>query len=92
MCCRLKEFLPKEYVKNRGVEKRIFLEHKTLAQLNEVEAKVQYNKKCRALPTYGVTFFLVKVSRDMHFLKIEEDIKTLGDGGKEISARKFTPK
>jgi len=48
-------------VRNRGIEKKIFAEHKALDMLKEVEAKVKYTKKCRALKTYGVTFFLVKV-------------------------------
>ncbi|XP_039255853.1 talin-2-like isoform X8 [Styela clava] len=56
----LKEFLPKEYVKARGLEKKIFMEHKTLGQINEMDAKSQYVKRCRGLKTYGVTFFLVK--------------------------------
>lgn len=62
MFYRLKDFLPKEYVKARGIEKRIFAEHKTLNTMTDVEAKVQYVKKCRGLKTYGVTFFLVKAS------------------------------
>ncbi|XP_018673450.2 talin-2 isoform X2 [Ciona intestinalis] len=56
----LKDFLPKEYVKSRGIEKKIFAEHKAFESLNEIEAKVKYTKNCRALKTYGVTFFLVK--------------------------------
>ena len=57
----LKDYLPKEYVKSRAIEKKIFAEHKLLENLNEIEAKVKYTKNCRALKTYGVTFFLVKV-------------------------------
>uniref|UniRef100_H2ZQQ0 FERM domain-containing protein n=1 Tax=Ciona savignyi TaxID=51511 RepID=H2ZQQ0_CIOSA len=56
----LKDFLPKEYVKSRGIEKKIFAEHKLFENLSEIEAKVKYTKNCRALKTYGVTFFLVK--------------------------------
>jgi len=56
----LKDFLPKEYVRSRGIEKRIFADHNKLGDINEIEAKVNYTKKCRALHTYGVTFFLVK--------------------------------
>ncbi|XP_059861840.1 talin-2 [Delphinus delphis] len=56
----LKEFLPKEYIKQRGAEKRIFQEHKNCGEMNEIEAKVKYVKLARSLRTYGVSFFLVK--------------------------------
>ncbi|KAK3096284.1 hypothetical protein FSP39_025308 [Pinctada imbricata] len=56
----LKEFLPKEYVKSKQIEKRIFVEHKKWLSVHEFEAKAKYTQKCRALKTYGITFFLVK--------------------------------
>uniref|UniRef100_A0A1A7XDC4 Talin 2 n=2 Tax=Nothobranchiidae TaxID=405002 RepID=A0A1A7XDC4_9TELE len=56
----LKEFLPKEYVKQRGSEKKIFQDHKNCGEMTEIEAKVKYVKLARSLPTYGVSFFLVK--------------------------------
>ncbi|XP_047218992.1 talin-2a isoform X1 [Girardinichthys multiradiatus] len=56
----LKEFLPKEYIKQRGAEKKIFQEHKNCGELTEIEAKVKYVKLARSLRTYGVSFFLVK--------------------------------
>ncbi|XP_049329638.1 talin-2a [Astyanax mexicanus] len=56
----LKEFLPKEYVKQRGAEKKIFQEHKACGEMTEIEAKVKYVKLARSLKTYGVSFFLVK--------------------------------
>ncbi|KAG7323984.1 hypothetical protein KOW79_012000 [Hemibagrus wyckioides] len=56
----LKEFLPKEYIKQRGAEKRIFQEHKSCGEMTEIEAKVKYVKLARSLRTYGVSFFLVK--------------------------------
>ncbi|XP_030649998.1 talin-2 isoform X2 [Chanos chanos] len=56
----LKEFLPKEYIKQRGSEKRIFQEHKSCGEMTEIEAKVKYVKLARSLRTYGVSFFLVK--------------------------------
>ncbi|KAI4878834.1 hypothetical protein NFI96_033545 [Prochilodus magdalenae] len=55
----LKEFLPKEYVKNKG-EKKIFQAHKNCQNMTEIEAKVSYVKLARSLKTYGVSFFLVK--------------------------------
>ncbi|XP_056907756.1 talin-2 isoform X5 [Takifugu flavidus] len=56
----LKEFLPKEYTKQRGSEKKIFQEHKNCGEMTEIEAKVKYVKLARSLQTYGVSFFLVK--------------------------------
>uniref|UniRef100_A0A8C5A5W4 Talin 2 n=1 Tax=Gadus morhua TaxID=8049 RepID=A0A8C5A5W4_GADMO len=56
----LKEFLPKEYIKQRGSEKKIFQDHKNCGEMTEIEAKVKYVKLARSLPTYGVSFFLVK--------------------------------
>uniref|UniRef100_T1J0N6 FERM domain-containing protein n=1 Tax=Strigamia maritima TaxID=126957 RepID=T1J0N6_STRMM len=56
----LKEFLPKEYCKVKGIEKRVFAEHKKCVGLSELEAKVKYTALARSLKTYGVTFFLVK--------------------------------
>uniref|UniRef100_A0A3B3E1L0 Talin 2b n=1 Tax=Oryzias melastigma TaxID=30732 RepID=A0A3B3E1L0_ORYME len=56
----LKEFLPKEYIKQRGAEKKIFQEHKNCGEMTEIEGKVKYVKLARSLQTYGVSFFLVK--------------------------------
>uniref|UniRef100_A0A8C9WTB5 Talin 2b n=1 Tax=Scleropages formosus TaxID=113540 RepID=A0A8C9WTB5_SCLFO len=56
----LKEFLPKEYIKQRGAEKKIFQDHKNCGEMSEIEAKVKYVKLARSLRTYGVSFFLVK--------------------------------
>lgn len=46
----------------KGIEKKIFSEHKKHIGLTELDAKVLYTKTARSLPTYGVTFFLVKVN------------------------------
>ncbi|XP_028167568.1 talin-1 isoform X4 [Ostrinia furnacalis] len=56
----LKEFLPASYVKVKGIEKKIFKEHKKHVGLSELDAKVLYTKSARDLKTYGVAFFLVK--------------------------------
>nr|XP_032800405.1 talin-2-like isoform X4 [Petromyzon marinus] len=56
----LKEFLPKEYVKQKGSEKKIFQAHKECGEFNEITAKSKYVKLARSLRTYGVSFFLVK--------------------------------
>ncbi|NXD05167.1 TLN1 protein, partial [Certhia familiaris] len=55
----LKDFLPKEYIKQKG-ERKIFMAHKSCGDMSEIEAKVQYVKLARSLKTYGVSFFLVK--------------------------------
>jgi hypothetical protein len=44
------------------IEKKIFTEHKKLQGTSEVDTKVKYVKLARGLPTFGVHFFLVKVS------------------------------
>ena len=62
----LKEFLPQSYIKVKAVEKKIFAEHKKYSTLSEIEAKVAYVKTARSLSTYGVTFFLVKVSYSLN--------------------------
>ncbi|KDR19212.1 Talin-1 [Zootermopsis nevadensis] len=56
----LKEFLPQSYAKVKGIEKKVFAEHKKHVGLSELDAKVLYTKTARSLKTYGVTFFLVK--------------------------------
>ncbi|NWR96575.1 TLN1 protein, partial [Motacilla alba] len=55
----LKDFLPKEYIKQKG-ERKIFQAHKECGNMSEIEAKVHYVKLARSLKTYGVSFFLVK--------------------------------
>ncbi|EZA56621.1 talin-1 isoform X2 [Ooceraea biroi] len=56
----LKEFLPQSYAKVKGIEKKVYAEHKKHIGLSELDAKVLYTKTARSLNTYGVTFFLVK--------------------------------
>ncbi|XP_017129396.1 talin-2 isoform X2 [Drosophila elegans] len=56
----LKDFLPQSYVRVKGIEKKVFAEHRKHSELSEINAKVLYTKTARELPTYGVTFFLVK--------------------------------
>ncbi|BHF59798.1 Talin-1 [Sparganum proliferum] len=56
----LKEHVPKEYVKVKGIEKRIKESHQKLNGLQEKDAKIRYIQLCRSLPTYGITFFLIK--------------------------------
>ncbi|XP_030385593.1 talin-2 isoform X4 [Scaptodrosophila lebanonensis] len=56
----LKDFLPQSYVRVKSIEKKVFAEHKKHVDLSEIDAKVLYTKTARELPTYGVTFFLVK--------------------------------
>ncbi|XP_050730859.1 talin-2-like isoform X3 [Eriocheir sinensis] len=56
----LKEFLPHGYIKNKGIEKKIFQEHKKHRGVAELDAKYIYVGEARSLKTYGVTFYLVK--------------------------------
>lgn len=58
--CSLKEFLPQSYSRAKNIEKKIFAEHRKHISMAELDAKVLYTKTARELPTYGVTFFLVK--------------------------------
>lgn len=54
-------------MKVKGVEKKVFKEHRRHAALSELDAKVLYTKSARELKTYGVAFFLVKVSSNSSF-------------------------
>lgn len=56
----LKDYLPADYSKVKHIERKIFNEHKKYYGLSELEAKARYVGESRSLPTYGVTFFLVK--------------------------------
>ncbi|CAK9293387.1 unnamed protein product, partial [Gordionus sp. m RMFG-2023] len=56
----LQELIVKDFRKMKGLEKKIYEEHKTFCGSNEIDSKVSYVKLARALKTYGVTFFLVK--------------------------------
>ncbi|XP_048000507.1 talin-2-like isoform X2 [Leguminivora glycinivorella] len=56
----LSEFLPHTYANSWGMEKKVIKEHKKHSGLTQLEAKHLYTKTARDLPTYGVTFFLVK--------------------------------
>lgn len=58
----LKEFLPLSFMKVRNVEKKIFSEHRSLMGTSEIDSKYKYVKLARGLPTFGVHFFLAKVS------------------------------
>ncbi|KAM3956914.1 LOW QUALITY PROTEIN: uncharacterized protein ACR2FA_009113 [Aphomia sociella] len=56
----LREFLPEPYATSWGMEKKILKEHRKHQGVSNIEAKHLYTKTARDLPTYGVTFFLVK--------------------------------
>lgn len=56
----MKEYLPKDYIKKKDAEKKIFLDHNKLVGLNPINAKNRYVQLSRSLKTYGYTFFLVK--------------------------------
>ncbi|MCL4118747.1 UNVERIFIED_CONTAM: hypothetical protein GTU68_045363, partial [Idotea baltica] len=56
----LKEFLPHSYIRVKGIEKKVFAQHKQHAGKSELDSKFRYVEIARSLKTYGVTFFLVK--------------------------------
>lgn len=56
----LRDYLPADYSKVKHIERKIYQEHKKYYGTNELEAKAKYVSEARSLPTYGVTFFLVK--------------------------------
>ncbi|CAD5207938.1 unnamed protein product [Bursaphelenchus xylophilus] len=57
----MRDLLPKEYAKAKEHEKNIVDEWKELIIYNEkVQLQKKYCEVCQSLPTYGVTFFLVK--------------------------------
>jgi talin len=56
----IKELLPKEYAKAKEHEKNIVQEYKELMFEEAAAPKKKYVQICQSLPTYGVTFFLVK--------------------------------
>ena len=49
-------------MKVKNVEKKIFGDHRSLMGTSEIDSKYKYVKLARGLPTFGVHFFLVKVS------------------------------
>ncbi|KOB75307.1 Talin-1, partial [Operophtera brumata] len=59
----MNEYMPEQYKNTWGIEKKVFKEYKIHQGLSEVDAKQLYTKTARALPTYGVTFFLVKIQQ-----------------------------
>ena len=59
----MKNFLPEGFKgKASSAEKKILAEHKKLHGTSELEAKYGYVKLARSLSTFGVHFFLVRVS------------------------------
>lgn len=56
----LRSVLPAEYAKTKNIEKKVLDEWSRLQGQPELNVKFQYIRNCRALKTYGVTFFLVK--------------------------------
>lgn len=55
-----KSFLPRDFAKQKNIEKKIHTEHSKHVGVSNVDAKVLYVSLARSLNTYGVTFFLVK--------------------------------
>ena len=53
-------FLPLVYSKVKHISDLVIVEHRKLHGMSEVIAKLHYVQLCQSLPTYGVTFFLVR--------------------------------
>ncbi|KAI6179916.1 BMA-TLN-1, isoform b [Aphelenchoides besseyi] len=56
----VRELLPKEYAKAKEHEKNIAEEYREILYEDQMAPKKKYCELCQSLPTYGVTFFLVK--------------------------------
>jgi talin len=56
----VRELLPKEYAKAKEHEKNIAEEYREIIYEDQMAPKKKYCELCQSLPTYGVTFFLVK--------------------------------
>ncbi|XP_075987200.1 uncharacterized protein LOC142983900 isoform X2 [Anticarsia gemmatalis] len=56
----LSEYLPEQYIGVWGIEKKLLKQYQKHKGLSPLDAKSLYIKTARDLPTYGVTFFLVK--------------------------------
>lgn len=56
----MRPFLPRSYLKVKGAEKRVFDEWTNNRSFNDIQSKMEYIIRARKLPTYGVTFFLVR--------------------------------
>ncbi|XP_068624606.1 talin-2-like [Battus philenor] len=61
----MKEFLPEQYAGSWGIDRKVLKEHSKHKGLSPLEAKHLYTRNARELPTYGVTFFLVKMIRQV---------------------------
>ncbi|CAK5082389.1 unnamed protein product [Meloidogyne enterolobii] len=55
-----KNLLPKEYSRAKELEKNIIQEYRELIYEDSAAPKKKYCELCQSLPTYGVSFFLVK--------------------------------
>ncbi|EPB69166.1 hypothetical protein ANCCEY_11744 [Ancylostoma ceylanicum] len=66
-----RDFLPKEYAKSKENEKKIVQRYKELSGTSDLDAKSKYVHMCRGLKTYGVTFFLVKVTPPIRQLSLQ---------------------
>ena len=59
----MKQFLPDGFkARAKDVAKKILDLHNDLRGKTEIEAKYEYVKLARSLPTFGVHFFVVRVS------------------------------
>ena len=74
----MSEFLEQNYQKLGGkIERKILAFHKSgnfkdqkIKGMSEAQAKTAYIKLAQSLRTFGTTFFLVKVIRNLHNLQL----------------------
>ena len=64
MTVSMKQFLPDGFkARAKDAAKKILDLHSDLKGKTEIEAKFEYVKLARSLPTFGVHFFVVRVSK-----------------------------
>jgi talin len=80
----LEEFVARDFIKKRDLEKKIFNEYSKLTDLSPIDAQYRYVQLCRSLKLYGVTFFLIsesdsKKNKTKRLLGISRDGITIVD-------------
>eukprot|EP00731_Ephydatia_muelleri_P033356 Em0028g31a len=56
----IRDHLPESYAALKGIDKLVWQRWQEQGQMTGVDAKQHYVQKCSSLPTYGITYFLVK--------------------------------
>ena len=56
----MKDFIPQEFMKEKHLKRTSIEKYKSLRYQHKFKAMNDYVKICREMPTYGITFYLVK--------------------------------